>query len=85
MAGRQSNLHSQTLGQERGENGVYTHSFNWDNSTTSCDVDMTRYSTERSAQVPELGGIARGPFALLGALYFRFPIWRATPPGRDAG
>ena len=73
------------LSQKKGENGVYTHPFSWDNSAASNDVDVIRYSMERSVQAPQLGGVARGPFVLLGAPYFGFPIWRVTPLGRNAG
>ncbi len=60
-------------GSGKGENGVYTHSFSWDNSAASHNTDMTRHSMERSAQVPELGRTAVDPSLQLGALYLIFP------------
>ena len=45
---------SAITGSGRGENGLYTHSFNLDNSASDHDTDMNRYSMEISTQVPQL-------------------------------
>ncbi len=83
ISGWWSNFHSQTLSQKKSENGMYTHSFNWDNSATSCDANMTRYSAERSAQVPDPGGAARVSYPQLGAPFSNSVRWEGSTPGVD--
>ena len=58
----------------KGQNGVYTHSVNWDNSAASHDTDMNRHSMEGSAQVPQFGRAVMDSSMRLGALFFHF-LW----------
>ncbi len=72
---------SVATGSGSGENGVYTHSFSRDSSTTNHDTHVTRHSMEGSAQVPELGGTARDSSLQLGAFHSNFSGRRVTPLG----
>ena len=76
---------SADVGPGRVENGVYTHSPSWDSSTANRAADVSRHSTERSAHVPELGGVARDLSSQLGTSCFNFSGRKVTPLGWDMG